>query len=395
MTTALLALALLAVKFQGPAQELLDLSEDEQWVLARGRRIVNCKAGNGKCAIPLLAVYNAATGKQAGMWEGEESSYINVARFLPGNGVQAAFTNLRTGTALLQWEWKAGTKPQITQLSSENMAPHCILDNTGGILISGDRFAIIREGKTTSLLPSTGMLRPMWNFEFDCRHWRRNSSILATTVKPSVGLAWVDLNGDPPISCATPAEHIHNYAISDDGTLLAIITGQPGPVDDDGAVMAPDYKVFLEVREATANCKLLRRLELSFPEQPKRDRPLLAPKHEYWANARLRPDFAKPIAISPDNQTIALGYGIRTGDMYTDSVAHFALYSLETGKRLGAVTADRFKNNLVLAIFKYQDNIETAFAPLGQTLRFTRDGKTLYGSSNRLYRWPIAEFTEP
>ncbi len=158
--------------------------------------------------------------------------------------------------------------------------------------------------------------------------------------------------------------------------------------------MAPGYKVFLELREAAPNCSL-RRLELQFPEQPKHDRPLLNPKNAYWANARLRRDFAKPISISPDNQTIALGYGIRTGDMYSDSVAQFAIYSLETGKRLGAVTADRFKNNLVLAIFKYQDNIETAFAPLGQTLRFTRDGKTLYGSSNRLYRWPVAQLTEP
>ena len=167
MTTALLAFALLSVKFQGPAQELLDLSEDEQWVLARGRRIVNCKAGNGKCAIPLLAVYNAATGKQASMWEGEESSYINVARFLPDNGVQAAFTNLRTGTALLQWEWKAGTKPQITQLSSENMALHCILDNTGGILISGPHYfhqlaCYARCGISSSIVVIGAETRQSW-----------------------------------------------------------------------------------------------------------------------------------------------------------------------------------------------------------------------------------------
>ena len=88
--------------------------------------------------------------------------------------------------------------------------------------------------------------------------------------------------------------------------LLTIITGEPGPNDDDGDVMAPGYKVFLELREAAPNCSLRRRLDLQFPEQPKRDRPLLAPKNAYWANARLRPDFAKPIAISPDNQTIAL-----------------------------------------------------------------------------------------
>ena len=159
--------------------------------------------------------------------------------------------------------------------------------------------------------------------------------------------------------------------------------------------MAPGYKVFLELREAAPNCSLRRRLELQFPEQPKRDRPLLAPKNAYWANARLRPDFAKPIAISPDNQTIALGYGIRTDGIYSDSIAHFALYSLETGKRLGAITADRYKNDLFTALFKYFDSVPTLSAPLGQTLLFTRDGKTLYGSSNRLYRWPVAEFTEP
>ncbi len=394
MTTALLALALLSVKFQGPAQELLDLSEDEQWVLARGRRIVNCKAGNGKCAIPLLAVYSAATGKQASNWEGEESTTVNAARFLAGNAVHAVVSVKPSGATLLHWDWKAGTKAQSAQALPSGW-PYCILEDSGTVLIGGDRFAVVRDGKTTALLPSTGMSRPQWNFEFECRHWRRASSILAATAKPSVGLSWVDLSGGPAIPCANPAENIHNYAISDDGTLLAIITGQPGPVDDDRTVMAPDYKVFLEVREATANCKLLRRLELNFPEQPKRDRLLLAPKNEYWANARLRRDFSRPIAISPDNQTIALGYGIRTGDIYSDSIAHFALYSLETGKRLGAVTADRFKNNLALALFKYQDNILTAFAPLGQTLRFTRDGKTVYGSSNRLYRWPVAQFTEP
>ena len=258
-----------------------------------------------------------------------------------------------------------------------------IAQEPGAILAGWDKFEVIRGDTTTALPATTIKIRLHLDLEFDCRH------------KPVTGLSWMNLDGSPAIPCTTPTGRIHNYAISEDGTLLAIITGQPGPVDDESGVMAPDYKVFLEVREAAPNCKLLRRLELSFPEKPKRDRPLLNPKNAYWANARLRPDFAKPIAISPDNQTIALGYGIRTDGIYSDSVAHFALYSLETGKRLGAVTADRFKNNAIVSLFKYFEIIVTGSAPLGQTLRFTRDGKTLYGSSNRLYRWPIAEFTEP
>lgn len=78
---------------------------------------------------------------------------------------------------------------------------------------------------------------------------------MAPNPNPSTGLSWVNLDGNSTIPCATPTGHIHNYAISDDGTLLAIITGQPGPVDDDRTVMAPDYSVFIEAREAppTAN----------------------------------------------------------------------------------------------------------------------------------------------
>ena len=103
MTTALLALALLSVKFQGPAQELLDLSEDEQWVLARDRHVANCKTKKGGCQFSSLSVYEAATGKQVATWEGEEDTYLATARFLPGNSVQAAFTNRSAGAALLQW----------------------------------------------------------------------------------------------------------------------------------------------------------------------------------------------------------------------------------------------------------------------------------------------------
>ena len=212
MTTALLALALLAVKFQGPAQELLDLSEDEQWVLARGRRVVNCKAGNGKCAVPLLAVYSAATGKQASNWEGEESTTVHAARFLAGNAVHAVVSVRPSGATLLHWDWKAGTRAQSAQSLPSGWS-YCILEDSGTVLIGGDRFAVVRDGKTTALLPSTGMSSPQWNFEFDCRHWRRDSSILAATAKPSVGLSWVDLSGGPAIPCATPTENIHNYAI--------------------------------------------------------------------------------------------------------------------------------------------------------------------------------------
>ena len=103
VTTALLAFALLSVKFQRPAQELLDLSEDEQWVLARDRHVANCKTKKGGCQFSSLYVYEAATGKQVATWEGEEDTYLATARFLPGNSVQAAFTNRSAGTALLQW----------------------------------------------------------------------------------------------------------------------------------------------------------------------------------------------------------------------------------------------------------------------------------------------------
>ncbi len=114
MTTALLAFAFLSVKFQGPAQELLDLSEDEQWVLARHRHIAKCKTSKRACQFSSLAVFEAAAGRQVATWEGDEGTYLQTARFLTGNGVQATFT--RAGTTLLQRDWRVRTKAQTIQL---------------------------------------------------------------------------------------------------------------------------------------------------------------------------------------------------------------------------------------------------------------------------------------
>jgi hypothetical protein len=169
MTTARLAYALLAVKFQGPAQERLDLSPDEQWVLAIGRRTVDCKARKAKCTTPLLAVYNATTGKQAGSWEGEEDRYVTTARFLTATMIQAVVTTSAPGTALLQWEWQAGTEAQVTPLPPQNRYGPCLLDETGAFPGSLHDLEVLRNAASRRHL-----------FRFDCHHWRHGSAILAT-----------------------------------------------------------------------------------------------------------------------------------------------------------------------------------------------------------------------
>src|SRR5712691_8415586 len=97
-------------------------------------------------------------------------------------------------------------------------------------------------------------------------------------------------------------ESIHGYAISPDGSLIAVITGI-GERDIGDEVQGPGHRVFLNVLDA-AGCKLLRRVELAFPEKPRKRAPLLAPKNKYFAGARLAGAF-KRIAISPDNTKLA------------------------------------------------------------------------------------------
>jgi hypothetical protein len=188
---------------------------------------------------------------------------------------------------------------------------------------------------------------------------------------------------------------LHGFAFSPDRTLLVAVTGEAPAeraadhTDDDDAVMGPDNKVWLDVRDG-ARCEPIRRMELAFPERPTRSAPLFAPKNKYWANARMMAQFADAVAVSPDNRWAAIGYGVRFDGMYGDSQAFVAIFSLRDGHRASVIAGHRVKHRIWPALAG-GDLAPTSSAPLGEALIFGTDAKSLYGTSERLFRLDVSK----
>jgi hypothetical protein len=188
--------------------------------------------------------------------------------------------------------------------------------------------------------------------------------------------------------CTVADATLHAHAVSPDGTFAAVITSS-GPDADDKT--PPIAKVFLTILKLP-DCQVSSRQELDFPERPQRRAPLFAPSRPYWAGARFGDEWR--VAISPGNSELAIGYGVLTGDPYSDAWAVYGLYSLPTAQRLATWRGDVWRNGLREAL-RQLDSVPTQRAPLAGMLTFSPDGQTLFAGSRRVWQWDLRALRRP
>ncbi len=96
--------------------------------------------------------------------------------------------------------------------------------------------------------------------------------------------------------------------------------------------------------------------------------------------------FARSVAISPDNTKLAVSYGISKG---ISGLSFFGVYSMTDGHRLATLEGDTYTPSL-WDIF-VGDTYSAHEAPIAGTLGFSLDSKTLYASSDHLRQWDISK----
>jgi len=184
-------------------------------------------------------------------------------------------------------------------------------------------------------------------------------------------LVWTpSASNDAPRLCREfPGERIHGYAVSPDGSLIAVVTTPRGKPFN--GLLLPDSRAFLHVLSG-AQCTAVKQLELTFPDDP---HPAL------YAG-----DFARHVAISPDLSKIAVAYGVRSR---TDGLAFFGIYSLADGRRLATFKGDAFRGGYWMSR-RTLDIAAASMAPLEGGLEFGLDSRSLYATSRYLRQWDVS-----
>jgi hypothetical protein len=224
-------------------------------------------------------------------------------------------------------------------------------------------------------------------YAFACKAWRSGQSFLLEDADsgklgdPSgfgKSLTWFSIEaGTPSRLChAFEDQDINGYAISPDTSRIAVITSVKAD---------PDYPAFLTVLDGSS-CAELSRFKLEFPEKPRSRAPLLAPSKKYFDNVPFPAQFARQIAISPDNTKLALAYGISKG---ISGLAFFGVYSMGDGHRMATFKGDTYTPSL-LATF-IGDELSAGQAPLDGAMQFSIDSKSLYTSSLRVRQWDVSK----
>ncbi len=182
-------------------------------------------------------------------------------------------------------------------------------------------------------------------------------------------------SASPKVCRTFENERIHGYTLSPDATRIAVITSLLGN---------SPWRVFLHVLDRT-DCAELNTFELKLPEQPRSRTPLFAPSKKYFDNVPFPNQFARSLAISPDNARVAVAYGISKG---ISGTAFFGLYSMSDGHRLATLQGDTFTPNLY-EIFML-DIYSAREAPIDGGMRFSPDSRSLFASSWNIRQWDLS-----
>lgn len=225
---------------------------------------------------------------------------------------------------------------------------------------------------------------------FDCRGWRARGRVVleAAGVGQGARLDWFVSGRQEasPRRWSQPGEALYGHAVSEDGSVVVAITGR-GEAGSDGEAIGLGHRISLHVIR-DGELEREERFTLEFPHRPEIRAPLFAPKNKYVARGLLRSVLAKRIAVSPDKRLVAVAYGIRTGDIHSDSVGYFGIYSLADGRRLATLKGDVFRNGLWPALRDW-DLVPTAWAP-ARGVFFSPDSRWLYAVSDRIRQWDVS-----
>ena len=386
---------------------LVELSRDGLLVLTSGERFAEC-AGNtaAKCRFEVLAVHQAATGKQLGELILDQGVSMVVAAFDQSNGV-ALIQSWYEKTVLyrgFRWDPMSGARTEFQPPDGDKFGTYCIVDgglrmlgverekpwSINGLLALADESGVHPLSQPAVSGASydfgngyAGMNQFGVQLKVNCAAWRAGSHYLIQAAGGDRSLYWVSMkpSEDKRFCLSFPDERIHGYAVSPSGNLVAVVTGV-GKYPIEG----PDYHVYVHVLNGPS-CTEQRRIELHFPETPTLSSPLLYPKAKYQNNMAFADEFARQIAISPDDKMIAVTYGV-----FQDPHGHtyFGLYSLDDGRRLTTLSSDAYKCGILHGAL-LNDNFECSSAPIRGVVQFSPDSRTLFGTAMHLRQWDVSE----
>ncbi len=436
----LLPLALLAVGATAEPQPrvlrefknvaLIELSADGHWILAASFRRVDCSDTRSACNSEVLTVYDTASGKPVGELISPKSPPYGIPnRFLTPSFVEHGKVRTIESTwdgqrkdlnfVLVIWDPISRSEQRRPIEFPKSFDYQCPVDD-GHLLGLGPQeirppyVSIERNGQkyfdmgdpanrvphqasrplqvmapggpaeTIAVIADTPF--PL-NGGFRCKAWRLGTSYLIENAVSGdsledrhfgKSLAWFSTEpGTASRPCrAFEGQRIHGYALSPDGTRVAVITS---PLNE------ARYRPFLIVLDA-GNCAEVGRFELQFPEQPRQRAPLLAPSRKYFDNVPFPDQFARMIAISPDNKLLAVAYGIIRG---RSGSAFVGVYSISDGHRMTTLKGDTFTPSLYETVML--DIYRAREAPIDGAIQFAPDSQSLYTSSWSVRQWDVSK----
>ena len=386
--------ARLMKEFKGAA--LVDVSRDERLILTRSRKRIQCDDGKRNCLTDFLTVYDNSTGKPIGVLVSPNlpsfflpNRYL-VPEFSPQGEVRVIELSGKSGnTVRLTWNPLTGSQRSDLFPFPKGFSYRCPIED-GRLLGTGERSKLLQVLEQGSLSPETiaVLADPPFEYQgkFNCRGWRSGPDFLLQDEKPDRSpredhfgkrLTWFSTTpGVPARPCRTfENQRIHGYTISPDASRVAVITSP---------LIKLGNRSYLTILDR-ADCRELNRFELDFPERAGLKAPLLFPSRTSPDNVPFREQFARLIAVSPDNTKLSVAYGISKG---RSGVAFFGVYSMTDGRRLATLKGDTYTPIFCDA---YQWDIYSApDAPIYGALQFSLDSKSLYTSSEKIRQWDLS-----
>lgn len=249
--------------YQEDASELTDLSRDGQFMLTLGSRERTCSDNASRCRQPVLAVYKTRTGERLGKTTGREGSWFSAAAFGQTHTVTAVELHPSMGVTRLTWDPLSHTEERTPMDTPSEFRPSCVLADGSLLGVLGPtrteraRVAVVRR----DAVREPAQPSPYFQRDLNCRGWTHERSVLLESADRDPALHWISIDSEPPISCRKFSEQVFNYAISPDGSLIAVVTGN-GEFDSfDDDVMGPRHTASVQVL-SRRTCEVLRSFEL-------------------------------------------------------------------------------------------------------------------------------------
>ena len=378
---------------------LVEISADGRLMLTRRspRKVTDCPDRRPYCSADVFEVYDAGNGRSLGQLVSKGGFNLGVPRFLSDDTVVAVERDWKSGPVRIEWDPTSGRRTEVPFAVPKNSQLICVLNETGVLLGIADPSANPRifqlavataEGVVRLKQPDLPWVQngaAVWTgLASNCPARLLNDAYLIEVDSPIASLYWVSLHPEgKPRQCGVfNSERIRNFALSPDGTIIAVATDAVESASEVGK-LHPEHPLWLTILDS-AGCSVLRKFQLEFPEKQKLRSPPLG-SYQYYDNSHFGAQFPATMGVSPDNAMLAVAYGVyRSPSGY----AYFGLYSLADGHRLATVDGDVLHKYLWSGFLN--DEIRAPSAPIHGTIRFSADSRTLFGSSQHLRQWDLS-----